>query len=109
MTPTPEQIDAALRYADDALISYEMKILAAAYRAKCEEVENRCNQLSSVHVIAVKRSQTYEDQCDALAAACQMLMDVVDPPESSTWANVDDIDAAYLAGEKALAAMKGEL
>jgi len=45
MTPTKEQIKAALRYADDmGNLKYEVSVLAAAYREKCEELDEIKNQ-----------------------------------------------------------------
>ena len=79
-----------------------------------EEFHDRMDRLTGA--TAKNALASYQDQQwmiddatqrDAMAKACKMLMDVVGPPGSSAWAKVEDIDAAYIAGEKALAAMKG--
>jgi hypothetical protein len=48
-------------------------------------------------------------QRDTLAEACRKLMKVVGAPGTNEWQEIKECDAAYLAGKKALAAVKGEL
>jgi chromosome segregation ATPase len=47
------------------------------------------------------------EQRDALAEACRNLMKIVGAPGTNEWQTIEECDNAYVAGKKALAAVKG--
>ena len=47
------------------------------------------------------------EQRDTLAEACRKLMKIVGAPGTNEWHETKECDSAYLAGKKALAAVKG--
>jgi hypothetical protein len=55
---------------------------------------------------AAKHAEAIE-QRDTLAEACRKLMKIVGAPGTNEWHETKECDAAYLAGKKALAAVKG--
>ena len=63
-------------------------------------------ELAEAREIVEMQKETMR-QMRELAEACRKLMKVVGAPGTNEWQEIKECDAAYLAGKKALAAVKG--
>jgi len=75
----------------------------------CElaEVQEKLAKAINDYETAVLREHRMQEQRDTLVEACRKLMKVVGAPGTNEWQEIKECDAAYLAGKKALAAVKG--
>ena len=88
-TPTPITDELAKEFAGKRVSSKE----AGAVWNLCRDLERELEEARK--------------QRDTLAEACRKLMKVVGAPDTNEWQEIEECDAAYLAGKKALAPVKG--
>jgi len=73
-------------------------------RQLAEAIKARTDYFTAWQRVRTKRNKAIE-QRDRLAEALRMLMDIIGPKDLPAWADDDQIDAAYDAGELSLAAL----
>lgn len=79
--------------------------LAEAQERIGQTREILCDAIPSANAPLPELARIAIVQRDQLAEACRMLMDIIGPKDLPAWADDDQIDAAYNAGEQALAAL----